>query len=319
MTGPGRVVPAGVLGVGMQLPVQARSKAFAAPWEADATVADLARIARACDQAGFLYVGVCDHTAVPRDVAAVMGRDWFDTVATLGWIAAQTDTVRLLSHVYVPAHRHPLAVAKAFATLDALSGGRAVLGVGAGHLEGEFGALGTPFAARGALLDEAVAAIDAALTDEAVSFDGATWSATDVAVGPRCVQEPRLPIWVAGSSRAALRRAARVGDGWLPQTTTPEELPEQVRFLRDERRRIHGEGAADLDVGSFAPRMHIGTDHAMVRGATVCGTAPELVELLRRNADAGATHVQVSLFARSPSELEDQILTFGAEVVPALS
>lgn len=319
MTGPGRVVPEGVLGVGMQLPVQARSRAFAAPWEAEATVDDLARIARACDHAGFLYVGVCDHTAIPRAAADVMGRDWFDTVATLGWIAAQTETVRLLSHVYVPAHRHPLAVAKAFATLDALSGGRAVLGAGAGHLEGEFEALGTAFASRGALLDEAIKAVDAALTADFPTVDGPTWSAGDVAVGPRCVQRPRLPIWVAGSSRAALRRAARAGDGWLPQATTPEELPAQVAFLFDERRRVHGEDAPGMDVGSFAPRMHVGSDHSMVKGNTVCGTGAELADSLRPLAAAGATHVQVSFFARSAGELEDQILTFGAEVVPHLS
>lgn len=318
MKGPGRVVPAGVLGIGMQLPVQARSQAFAAPWEADATVADLARIVRACDQAGFLYVGVCDHVAIPQAAATVMGADWFDTVATLGWIASQTETVRLLSHVYVPAHRHPLAVAKAFATLDVLSGGRAVLGAGAGHLAPEFGALGTSFADRGTLLDEAVTAIDAALTREYPAIDGPTWQADGVTVGPRCVQVPRLPIWIAGSSKAALRRAARVGDGWLPQATTPEDLPGQVRFLHDERRRVHGEDALGLDVGSFAPRMHIGTDHSMVKGATLCGTGAELADALRANAAAGATHAQVSFFARDAGELEDQILAFGAGVVPHL-
>lgn len=318
MNGPGRVVPEGVLGVGMQLPVQARSKAFAAPWEADATVAHLGRIVQACDHAGFLYVGVCDHIAIPDAAAEIMGTDWFDTVATLGWIAAQTETVRLLSHVYVPAHRHPLAVAKAFATLDALSGGRAVLGAGAGHLAPEFAALGTSFEDRGALLDEALTAIDAALTERYPDVDGPTWRTQGVTVGPRCVQSPRLPIWVAGSSKAALRRAARVGDGWLPQATTPEELPEAVRFLHEERQRIHGDGAPDLDVGSFAQRMHIGTDHSMVKGATLCGTGDELAAALRPNADAGATHVQVSFFARDAAELEDQILAFGAGVVPHL-
>lgn len=318
MKGPGRVVPDGVLGVGMQLPVQARSQAFAAPWETGSTVANLGRIVRACDHAGFLYVGVCDHIAIPQAAAEVMGTDWFDTVATLGWIAAQTETVRLLSHVYVPAHRHPLAVAKAFATLDALSEGRAVLGVGAGHLTGEFAALGTSFADRGELLDEAVTAIDAVLTEPYPAVEGPTWTVGGVTVGPRCVQSPRLPIWVAGSSRAALRRAAAVGDGWLPQATTPEELPDAVRFLHDERLRIHGDGAAGLDVGSFAQRMHIGTDHSMVKGATLCGSGDELAATLRPNAAAGATHVQVSFFSRDAAELEDQILAFGAGVLPHL-
>ncbi len=128
--------------IGIQLPIQAQSTAFVEPWEADAGASELAAIARACDDAGFGYVAVCDHVAVPVDKAEVMGSEWWDTVATLGWLAGITERVRLVSHVAVPAYRHPLAMAKAFATLDAVSGGRAVMGVGAGHVEGEFDALG---------------------------------------------------------------------------------------------------------------------------------------------------------------------------------
>ena len=102
----------------------------------------------------------------------MMSTQWYDPVATLAYLAAATTQTRLMTNVYVPAYRHPLQVAKSFATLDALSGGRVILGVGAGHLEGEFAALGVPFAERGALLDEAIDGIVAAWTNEYPDLEG---------------------------------------------------------------------------------------------------------------------------------------------------
>src|SRR4029078_6469611 len=96
------------------------------------------------------------HIARPGDRAEVMSTTWFNPVATLGWIAGQTQHARLMTNVFVAAYRHPLETAKAFATLDHLSGGRVILGVGAGHVAGEFAALGIPFADRGPLTDAAV-------------------------------------------------------------------------------------------------------------------------------------------------------------------
>src|SRR5439155_17582486 len=111
---------------GMQLPIQAQSTIFVEEWEKTAGAAELAAVARACDDAGFDYVAVCDHVAIPRSKAETMSTTWYDTVATLGFLAGVTTRVRLLSHVFVAAYRHPLQTAKAFATLDALSNGRAI-------------------------------------------------------------------------------------------------------------------------------------------------------------------------------------------------
>ena len=97
---------------------------------------------------------------------------WYDTVATLAWIAGRTERLRLLSHVFVPAYRHPLVSAKAFLTLDELSGGRTILGVGTGHVEGEFAALGADYANRGAVTDECIDVLRAAFTDEYPSYEG---------------------------------------------------------------------------------------------------------------------------------------------------
>ena len=137
-----RVVPEGQLVFGMQLPVQAQSEMFVADWERTAGPDELIGIVRKADETGFFYVGVCDHVAIPEDRTAAMGTTWYDTIATLGLIAGCTTRVRLLSHVWVPAYRHPLVSAKAFATLDHLSKGRVIIGVGAGHVVNEFASRG---------------------------------------------------------------------------------------------------------------------------------------------------------------------------------
>src|SRR5207249_8457190 len=176
---------------------------FVEEWEVTAGAKELAAVAIACDRADFDYIAVCDHVAIPRAKADAMSTTWYDTVATLGWLAGITENVRLLSHVYVAAYRHPLQTAKAFATLDALSNGRAILGVGAGHVEEEFDVLGVSFADRGSLTDSAIDQIRAALADE--------WGSGDLGQRPRPVQPQGPPIWVGGSTAPAMRRAAQRG------------------------------------------------------------------------------------------------------------
>ena len=131
-------MPEGEVVYGMQLPIQSQSTMFVADWEKEAGPAELARIARVADEAGFFYLGVCDHTAIPRRLADAMGTIWYDTTATLGWLAAVTTRTHLLSHVLILAQRHPLRAAKELSTIDHLSGGRLIVGVGAGHVPEEY-------------------------------------------------------------------------------------------------------------------------------------------------------------------------------------
>ena len=119
-----RAVPEGEVVYGMQLPIQSQSTLYVADWEKEAGPDELARIARVADEADFFYLGVCDHTAIPRRLADAMGTVWYDTTATLGWLAAVTTHTHLLSHVLILAQRHPLRAAKELSTLDALSRGR---------------------------------------------------------------------------------------------------------------------------------------------------------------------------------------------------
>ncbi|SCF77136.1 probable F420-dependent oxidoreductase, Rv2161c family [Streptomyces sp. Ncost-T10-10d] len=202
------ILPTGPLSYGMQLPIQSQSTIYAEGWEAVATPADLAEIARTADRTGFAYLASCDHVAIPRRLAGVMSTVWYDPVATLAFLGGITERVLLMSHVAVVGLRHPLATAKQYATLDHLCGGRLILGVGAGHVPEEFQALGADFEGRGGVLDETIDALKAALgPEEYPEFAGERFSFAGLGQLPRPAQE-RVPVWVGGSSPAAVRRAA---------------------------------------------------------------------------------------------------------------
>ncbi|MBE1598051.1 putative F420-dependent oxidoreductase [Streptomyces stelliscabiei] len=304
------------LGYGMQLPVQSQSTLYAEPWEADAGPEDLAGIARAADRAGFAYVAVCDHVAIPRRLAPAMSTVWYDPVATLAYLAAVTERVRLLSHVAVVGLRHPLLTAKQYATLDHLSGGRLILGVGAGHVREEFEALGVDFERRGAVLDECVDALRAALgPDEFPSHHGKLYDFEDLGQRPRPAQA-RIPVWVGGSSPAAVRRAAVRGDGWLPQGDPRDRLPAQIARLR--RLREEAGVTAPLTVGAITEPLYVGEPDWNVGRRTLTGSPEALAESLRQYGAMGVDQIQVRFRSRGRSELVDQIGTFGAEVGPLL-
>ncbi|GGR61820.1 MULTISPECIES: TIGR03619 family F420-dependent LLM class oxidoreductase [Streptomyces] len=301
---------------GIQLPVQSQSTLYAEPWEAAAGPADLVAVARAAEAAGFAYVACCDHVAVPRRLAGAMGTVWYDPVATLAHLAAVTTRIRLLSHVAVVALRHPLHTAKQYATLDHLSGGRLVLGVGAGHVREEFEALGVDFARRGAVLDETMDALRAALgPEEFPEHHGTYYDFAGLGQRPRPAQ-PRVPLWVGGSSPAAVRRAALKGDGWLPQGDPPERLAERAARIR----RLREEAGLDgpYTVGALAGPLYVGRPGWDVGPRTLTGPPEEIAASLRAYRALGAHQVQVRLRSRSRAELIDQIGVFGAEVAPRL-
>ncbi|MFD3589208.1 LLM class F420-dependent oxidoreductase [Streptomyces sp. NPDC058683] len=301
----------------MQLPVQSQSTIYAEPWEAAAGPADLVAIARAAEHAGFAYLAVCDHVAIPHRLAPAMSTVWYDPVATLAHLAAVTERVRLLSHVAVVGLRHPLLSAKQYATLDHLSGGRLILGVGAGHVREEFEVLGVDFERRGAVLDEAIDALRAALgPDEFPSHHGKFYDFEGLGQRPRPAQQ-RVPVWVGGSSPAAVRRAALKGDGWLPQGDPRDRLPAQIARLR--RLREEAGIGEPLTVGAITEPLYVGTPDWAVGRRTLTGAPEALAESLRAYGAMGVHQIQVRFRSRSRAELIDQIEAFGADVAPRLT
>jgi len=305
------IIPDGQLVYGMQLPVQAQSTYFVEPWERDAGAAELAAVARAADESGFFYVAVCDHVAVPRALAESMGTTWYDTLTTLGFLAGITSSTRLLSHVYVLPYRNPLAAAKGFATLDAVSQGRAIAGVGAGHVAAEFERLGIDFGRRGTSLNAAIDDLRRLLCDE--------WADGDHGQRPRPIQQPRPPIWVGGSSPAAIRRAAERGDGWLPQGTLKADMPAAIDALHAYRRKAHGEPMPPIDIGAITPFLYVGEPDWDTGKQCLAGAPERIARYLRDYGAMGVDQVQVRFRSRSVDELCDQIRAFGANVAPLLN
>lgn len=228
--------------LGITTPVVNLNPRFeAAQWELEGGIEDIAEVGRAADRLGYRWVGCPEHVAIPGDTAGQRGGRYWDPAVTLGYLAAVTDSIGLLTHVTVLGYHHPLALVKRYGSLDAASGGRLILGVGVGSLRPEFELLGADYEGRGARADDALAAIRAGFSGRHPSYEGTHYRFSGVIVEPNALQE-RVPIWVGGRSRRSLRRALDLGDGWIPFGRTLDQL--RAMLAHDDTRRRLDEVAA---------------------------------------------------------------------------
>ena len=203
------------LRIGIQTPVLVQTPGGHARWEEEAGPAELGQVVRAADRLGYHHLTCSEHVMVPGSESGRRGNVYWDPLATLAWAAALTAGVRLVTNVVVLGYHHPVALLKRYGTLDRLSAGRLVLGVGVGSLEEEFDLLGAPFGDRGARADDALRALRSGWARRTVSYDGAFYRYGPFDVEPHGVQE-HLPVWVGGYTRRSLRRAVELGQGWSP-------------------------------------------------------------------------------------------------------
>jgi len=218
---------------------------------------DLEALVRRGEALGFASVMIADHIVFPSVVTSkypytVSGvfpgqGDALEQLALMAFIAGKTERLRLVTSVMILPYRNPVATAKTLATIDVLSRGRVTVGVGVGWLREEFEALGAAdFDRRGAVSDEYLRIFKALWTESPVSFAGEFYRFEDVRCLPEPVQKPHPPIWIGGHSKAALRRVARLGDGWHPVGANPavpltpadlrRDLDELYRFTEAEGR-----------------------------------------------------------------------------------
>ena len=185
-----------------------------------------ARWAEVVEDLGYHLLMTSDHVAITPDVAGRYPAPFYEPLTMLGWLAGVTKRIELGTTVIVVPYRHPLETARATAVVDQLSGGRFIFGVGVGWAKQEFEAIGVPFEKRGALTDDYLQAIKACWTQSIASYQGRFVSFRDIHTSPRPVRPTGPPIWVGGSSDAALRRAVRFGEAWHP-------IRSRVDWLRD--------------------------------------------------------------------------------------
>jgi len=286
-----------------------------------ATPAIIRATAVRAEQLGYDSVWVSDHVVVPHANVKNFGETVFDPLITLGLIAGATSRVRLGTTVLIVPYRNAVVTAKMVASLDALSGGRVVLGVGAGWVEAESDALGVPFKARGAMTDEYLRAMRVLWTEREPSFDGAFTSFRGILCEPKPVQKPHPPIWVGGHSKAALRRTVEVGAAWHPINRSPDELRagrESLAQLSAERGRATPPAITlrnDVRVlkpGQTAPP----SAHA---GRVLSGEPAALIDQLAELQACGVEHLVCELLAADARELDEQLTLFAERVRPRVA
>jgi probable F420-dependent oxidoreductase len=272
--------------IGLSTPMVMQLPGVSGEWERNAGVADLARIAQAADELGFDHLTCAEHIAVPVDESGQRGLTYWDPLSTLGFLAAHTTRILLTTSVVVLGYHHPLEIAKRFGTLDRISDGRLVLGVGVGSLAQEFELLGAEFDGRGERAEDAIRALRASLSTTRPAYHGSHYRYEGFAVEP-CAVQPRVPIWVGGRTLRSLRRAARLADGWMPFGLTATEIEAMLRGI---------EVPPGFDVV-------LSTGHSVDPLTDPARTTKRLSAL----RDAGATAVTCSVSADSPDHYCEQL------------
>ena len=201
--------------LGITTPVLSMLPDAHASWEVEGTIDDVAAIAKTADRVGYHHLTCSEHVVVPTDVAVVRGSRYWDPLATFGYLAALTTRIRFATNVLVLGYHHPLEIAKRYGTLDQVSGGRVILGLGVGSLHEEFDLLGVPFDDRGPRADDALSALRSSLSASLPEYSGPYYQYSGVVMDP-CARQTRVPLWIGGRTARSLRRAVELGDGWVP-------------------------------------------------------------------------------------------------------
>jgi len=298
------------------------------------------QVAQAAERAGFAFLSVNDHVIVPGRLgsaypytqdgawAAAEHGHCFDQLTTLAFLAGCTSRIKLLTSVMVVPHRPPIGSAKILATIDVLSGGRLILGVGAGWMKEEFALLGAPFAERGTLTDEYLEAFKALWTHARPTYAGKHVNFANVIFEPKPIQKPHPPIWVGGESPAALRRAVKLGDAWYPgnnSQTEPLDTPARLAAAIASLRRLAQ--AAGRDPHSLAVNLIVQNPFEWTPHKTGDGSARRLFTGASADmaADAvalealGVCHVAIRLGGVTLTDALERIDRFGREVIAQVS
>lgn len=295
-----------------------------------ASSALLTEVAETADGLGFDSLLITDHVVLPVEysspypyhpsgrMAASPDDPFFEPLSTIGFLAGRTHRIRLGTSVLIAPYRNPVVTARYLACLDQLCGGRVVIGMGVGWMEEEFEAVqAPPFAERGAVTDEVIEVFRRIWRDQPASFNGRFFQFAAVGAMPKPVQPGGIPILIGGDSRPAIRRAARLGDGWQPFKLPPEVLTERLEYLRAQ--------AAGRDLSSFVISMRLGlrlTTAATERRNSeepwkcLVGTPDQVAADMEVYQKLGVTEIVFDFRSCTPDETRETLQLAGKELVP---
>lgn len=292
---------------------------------------NLISLSQRAEELGFhTLVEPSDHLLMPNNISTAYpysssgqytdSREDLDQVTALSFVAARTSKIRLMTGIAVIPYRTPFSWANRLATLDYLSGGRLDIGAGVGWMKEEFDILQVPFEKRGELMDEYFRILMTVWTENNPTFTGKFFQFKDVHFSPKVVQKPHPPIWIGGESPRAIRRAAELGDGWLPidsnsrfSLSTIPKLAEAISTLKDKVKKA-GRNPDEVKIG-YLPQNFELTDHHSEGKGLLAGDSKKIISDIRQLENLGVTFVGLNFLKENLETTKRYIEKFVEEVV----
>ena len=298
-------------------------------------------IANRVEALGFDSIWLADHVVSPNQIDSYYPYSdtgqasaqthgpmhyYYETLTTLAYVAAFTERLKLGTHVLIVPYRNPVVTAKVVSTIDHLSGGRVILGVGVGWMAEEFPLLAAEdFAERGAVTDEYIRLFKELWTQEEPNFEGRFYRFSDAAFQPKPIQKPHPPIWIGGHTRAALRRVAELGDGWIPignrplAVLEPEELRQSIHQIREMAQKAgRSPDAIEVCFSASANFTNGGSAPPAGQRRMFAGTPEQIAEDIRSYQAVGVSHFNIGFggVRGDQNQLLETMERFAKEVIP---
>ncbi|MBB35891.1 MAG: LLM class F420-dependent oxidoreductase [Hirschia sp.] len=251
------------------VPNSMKVAAMVQPWEGELNGADVGHLMAVADDLGFNKCMMGEHFIIPNEHIELSGDWYFHTTVALGYLGGRTKNLRLSSSVSILPLQNPIVQAKAWSSLDWMTGGRAEALFGVGWLKEEFDMLGVPFDKRGRMADEYVAAMIELWTKDDPEFEGEFVNFKNCGFSPKPVQKPGVPIWFGGDAKAVQKRVAKFGNGWSPFRTPPETFPDCIDFIKSQPEY----DGRNLDFFFALEMLNVGAHHEILDDPRAPGTA----------------------------------------------
>ncbi len=259
----------------------------------------IARVAKEAERLGYDTIWVCDHIVIPNEEVNRFGAEFYDPFSVLAYVSACTSEVGLGSSVFILPYRNPIQVAKTLSTIDTLSHGRLIVGVGVGALTAEFVNINAPYEDRGDYSDEALRIFQELWTNADPQFQGKYYRFSGIQFYPKPVQRPRPPMWIGGNTHRALRRVVEFGDVWHPTRASPEMLNEMMPRLRMLAERA-GRDPEKIGIAVRQPMKIVSDPSQSLDSWLLVGTTEQVIDGVGKFAEAGVGHFVLDTFYSIP-------------------